>query len=306
MHRLETHVDTSSTTLPRLPRAQPRAGARSCARRSTRRATSGPQRALDRLAEQDKLTVRERLDLLLDPGSPFLELMPLAANQPYDGEAPQALLVHRHRRRQRARGDDHRQRQLAQGRRLVPALGAEDRPRAADRAGESPAGRPHARLAAAPTCTLQDEIYALGRAHLQAAVPAQRRGDPAAGRRPRPTAPRAAPTLPTLCDQSIMVRGTRRVFLAGPPLVKAATGEDVTAEELGGADMHTSVSGTGRLRGRHRGGGVRAGPRRSSASGRAARRPTATGVSPRRPTTTPTSSTGSSPTTSRSSSRCAR
>ena len=50
--------------------------------------------------------------------------------------------------------------------------------------------------------------------------------------------------LPTLCDQSIMVRGTGFVFLGGPPLVKAATGEDVTAEELGGADMHTSVSGT--------------------------------------------------------------
>jgi 3-methylcrotonyl-CoA carboxylase beta subunit len=50
--------------------------------------------------------------------------------------------------------------------------------------------------------------------------------------------------LPTLCDQSIMVRGTGHVFLAGPPLVKAATGEDVTADELGGADMHTSVSGT--------------------------------------------------------------
>jgi 3-methylcrotonyl-CoA carboxylase beta subunit len=50
--------------------------------------------------------------------------------------------------------------------------------------------------------------------------------------------------LPTLCDQSIMVRGTGCVFLAGPPLVKAATGEDVTADELGGADMQTSVSGT--------------------------------------------------------------
>ena len=49
--------------------------------------------------------------------------------------------------------------------------------------------------------------------------------------------------LPTLCDQSIMVRGTGFVFLGGPPLVKAATGEDVTAEELGGADMHTSISG---------------------------------------------------------------
>lgn len=50
--------------------------------------------------------------------------------------------------------------------------------------------------------------------------------------------------LPTLCDQSIIVRDTGFVFLAGPPLVKAATGEDVTNEELGGADMHAGVSGT--------------------------------------------------------------
>jgi 3-methylcrotonyl-CoA carboxylase beta subunit len=49
--------------------------------------------------------------------------------------------------------------------------------------------------------------------------------------------------LPTLCDISIIVRNTGFVFLAGPPLVKAATGQDVTAEELGGADMQTSVSG---------------------------------------------------------------
>ena len=49
---------------------------------------------------------------------------------------------------------------------------------------------------------------------------------------------------PTLCDQTIMVRERGAIFLAGPPLVKAATGEEVTTEELGGADMHTSVSGT--------------------------------------------------------------
>ena len=48
---------------------------------------------------------------------------------------------------------------------------------------------------------------------------------------------------PTLCDQTIMVRGRGAIFLAGPPLVKAATGEVVSTEELGGADMHTSVSG---------------------------------------------------------------
>jgi 3-methylcrotonyl-CoA carboxylase beta subunit len=50
--------------------------------------------------------------------------------------------------------------------------------------------------------------------------------------------------IPTLSDYSIMVRGTGGVFLGGPPLVKAATGEEVSADELGGADVHASISGT--------------------------------------------------------------
>ncbi len=49
--------------------------------------------------------------------------------------------------------------------------------------------------------------------------------------------------IPAMSDQSVIVRGQGTIFLAGPPLVKAATGEDVTAEELGGADVHTSISG---------------------------------------------------------------
>jgi hypothetical protein len=50
--------------------------------------------------------------------------------------------------------------------------------------------------------------------------------------------------VPTLSDYSIIVRGTGGVFLGGPPLVKAATGEDISADELGGADVHTRISGT--------------------------------------------------------------
>lgn len=49
--------------------------------------------------------------------------------------------------------------------------------------------------------------------------------------------------VPAMCDETIMVRNQAAVFLGGPPLVKAATGEDVTAEELGGADVHTARSG---------------------------------------------------------------
>lgn len=49
--------------------------------------------------------------------------------------------------------------------------------------------------------------------------------------------------MPAMCDENVIVKGTGTIYLAGPPLVKAATGEDVTAEELGGADLHTRLSG---------------------------------------------------------------
>src|ERR1700733_8738173 len=49
--------------------------------------------------------------------------------------------------------------------------------------------------------------------------------------------------VPAMCDESIIVKGNGTIFLGGPPLVKAATGEVVSAEELGGADVHTRISG---------------------------------------------------------------
>src|SRR3990172_5080451 len=49
--------------------------------------------------------------------------------------------------------------------------------------------------------------------------------------------------VPAMSDEAVIVKGTGTIFLGGPPLVKAATGEDVSAEELGGADVHTRLSG---------------------------------------------------------------
>src|SRR4029079_4866757 len=49
--------------------------------------------------------------------------------------------------------------------------------------------------------------------------------------------------VPAMSDETVIVKGTATIFLGGPPLVKAATGEEVTAEELGGADVHTRLSG---------------------------------------------------------------
>ena len=69
----------------------------------------------------------------------------------------------------------------------------------------------------------------------------RRRDPPAGGRHGFCTAGGAY--VPAMSDETIIVRGTGTIFLAGPPLVKAATGEEVSAEDLGGADVHTRVSG---------------------------------------------------------------
>ena len=76
--------------------------------------------------------------------------------------------------------------------------------------------------------------------------------------------------VPAMSDEAVIVKGTGTIFLAGPPLVKAATGEDVTAEELGGADVHTRDLGRRRLpgRGRRARPGDRAHDRRHPLSGR--------------------------------------
>jgi 3-methylcrotonyl-CoA carboxylase beta subunit len=201
-----------------------------------------PQRAWDRLSEQNKLPVRERLNLLLDPGSPFLELSSLAAGEAYGGEAPQGLIVTgigvvNGLEVLVTAGDSS-----LKGGSWYP-LSVKKIVRSLEIALENRLPVVHLIDSGGAYLPLQDELYALGghTFHNQcllsgAGIPqlAVVLGWCTAG----------GAYLPTLCDESIMVRGTGCVFLAGPPLVKAATGEEVTADELGGADMQTSVSGT--------------------------------------------------------------
>jgi 3-methylcrotonyl-CoA carboxylase beta subunit len=240
VHRLETHVDTSSPTY-RAYREHNLAQAEQLRETLYKARHDRPQRALDRLAEQQKLPVRDRLQLLLDRGSPFLELMSLAANRHYEGEAPQALLVTGigvvNGREVMVIANDS---SLKGGawypittRKIVRAL---------EVALENHLPVVHMLDSGGANLHLQDEIYANAghifqqQCHLSAAGIPQLAivfGYCTAG----------AAYTPTLCDQTIMVRERGCVFLAGPPLVKAATGEEVTTEELGGADMHTSVSG---------------------------------------------------------------
>jgi 3-methylcrotonyl-CoA carboxylase beta subunit len=205
-----------------------------------------PERDRERLRRQNKMFVRDRIDALLDPGTPFLELSTLAGNMAYDGEVPGAaqvtgigivsgkeVIVH---------ADDA----SVKGGAWYP-LSVKKIVRALDIAIENRLPVVHLCDSAGGFLPLQAQFFAdryfAGRIFRNQSILWKMGLPQVAVVMGHCTAGGAY--IPALSDYNIIVRGTGAVFLGGPPLVKAATGEDVTVEELGGADMHTSVSGTG-------------------------------------------------------------
>jgi 3-methylcrotonyl-CoA carboxylase beta subunit len=241
MKRIVTAIDTASDSY-RRNREHNLALAEDLRAKLHQARYERPARALERLAERGKLTVRRRLELLLDPGSPFLELSPLAAMAAYGGEAPQALIVTgvgvvSGREVMITAGDSS-----LKGGSWYP-LSTRKIVRAQEIALRNRLPVVNLVDSGGAYLPLGDEIYAHGGYTYRAQCLMSAAGIPQLALVLGPSTAGGA-YLPTLCDQSIMVRGTGFVFLGGPPLVKAATGEDVSADELGGADMHTSVSGT--------------------------------------------------------------
>ncbi|HLZ72290.1 MAG TPA: carboxyl transferase domain-containing protein [Dehalococcoidia bacterium] len=204
----------------------------------------GGEAAVERHRRRNKLLPRERIDLLLDAGSPFLELSPLAAWEMYDGDAPAGgivtgigrvcgqevvivandatvkggtyypITVKKHLRAQ----------EIAQQNRL-PCIYLVD--------------------SGGAFLPLQSEVFP-DREHFGRIFYNQ--AQMSAAGIPQIAAVMGSCTaggayVPAMSDETIIVRGNGTIFLGGPPLVKAATGEEVTAEELGGADVHTAVSG---------------------------------------------------------------
>jgi 3-methylcrotonyl-CoA carboxylase beta subunit len=240
MQRIHSHVVSSSDSF-RDNRTHNLALAATLRERLHEARYKRPQRAFDLLAERNKLTVRARLDLLLDPGTPFLELSPLAACEAYDGTAPQAVIV---------TGIG-----IINGREVVVTAGdstikggswypltIKKLIRAMDIAIENRLPMVHLIDSGGAYLPLQDDIYSMGGAVYYNQCRMSALGIQQIGLVMGPCTAGGA-YLPTLCDISIIVRKTGFIFLAGPPLVKAATGQDVSAEDLGGADMQTAVSG---------------------------------------------------------------
>src|SRR5437660_381490 len=244
MRRIQSNVDVHSETFV-ANRQHNRALAADFHRRQNEARTRRPERDLERLARQKKLFVRDRIEALLDPGTPFLELSTLAGNMAYDGEVPGAaqvtgigivsgkeVIVH---------ADDA----SVKGGAWYP-LSVKKIVRALDIAIENHLPVVHLCDSAGGFLPLQAEFFAdryfAGRIFRNQSILSKMGVPQVAVVMGHCTAGGAY--IPALSDYNVIVRGTGAIFLGGPPLVKAATGEEVTVEELGGADMHTSVSGT--------------------------------------------------------------
>src|SRR5579872_6854959 len=204
----------------------------------------GGAEAIARHRKRNKLLARERVELLCDPDTPFLEFSPLAAWDMYENEAPSAgivtgigvvegqecvivandatvkggtyypMTVKKHLRAQEVAEQNH-----------LPCIYLVD--------------------SGGAFLPLQADVFP-DREHFGRIFYNQARMS--AKKIPQIAAVMGSCTaggayVPAMSDETVIVRGTGTIFLGGPPLVKAATGEIVTAEELGGADVHTRVSG---------------------------------------------------------------
>lgn len=212
--------------------------------RLERAAAGGSAAAREKHVARGKLLTRDRVDALLDPGSAFLELAPLAAEEMYEGQAPCAgvvagiglvagrpvmvvandatvkggtyfpMTVKKHLRAQEVAHSDR-----------LPCVYLVD------------SGGAH--------LPSQDEVFPdrehFGRIFYNQAVMSSEGIPQLAAVLGSCTAGGAY--VPAMSDQAVIVRNQGTIFLGGPPLVKAATGEVVTAEELGGGDVHARISG---------------------------------------------------------------
>ncbi len=207
------------------------------------RTGGGPARR-ERHEARGKLFVRDRIDRLLDPGAPFLELSALAAWDLYDGGATAAGIVtgigQVAGRQVMIVANDA----TVKGGAYYP-LTVKKHLRAQEIAEQNHLPCIYLVDSGGAFLPLQDEVFPdaghFGRIFYNQARMSAKGIPQIAAVMGSCTAGGAY--VPAMSDEAIIVKGTGTIFLAGPPLVKAATGEDVTAEELGGADVHTRLSG---------------------------------------------------------------
>jgi acetyl-CoA carboxylase carboxyltransferase component len=241
--RIESHIRTDSPEFAEN-RARMEALVAELRDRTAAVHQGGGPRYLQRHREQGKLPVRDRIERLLDPGSPFLELSGLAAWEMYDNEAPAAGVVTGVGRVSGREVLIVANDATVKGGTYYP-ITVKKHVRAQQVALENRLPCVYLVDSGGAFLPLQAEVFPdkehFGRIFFnQARMSAEGipqiavvMGSCTAG----------GAYVPAMSDETIIVKGTGTIFLGGPPLVKAATGEEVTAEELGGADVHTRLSG---------------------------------------------------------------
>ncbi len=204
----------------------------------------GGPRSRKRQEEQGKLFVRDRIDRLLDPGSPFLELSALAASGMYHNEANGAGIVTGIGRVSNREVLIIANDATVKGGSYFP-MTVKKHLRAQQIAEENYLPCLYLVDSGGAFLPLQDEVFPdvnhFGRIFYNQARMSAKKIPQIAAVMGSCTAGGAY--VPAMSDEAIIVKGTGTIFLGGPPLVKAATGEDVSAEDLGGADVHTRLSG---------------------------------------------------------------
>jgi 3-methylcrotonyl-CoA carboxylase beta subunit len=243
MEQLESHLDTSSDEF-KANAAHHRALAAELRDRLAAVKQGGGAESVARHTKRGKLFVRERVERLLDPGTAFLELSPLAANGLYDDEAPCGGIVTgigrvRGRTVMVVANDA-----TVKGGTYFP-ITVKKHVRAQEIALDNRLPCVYLVDSGGAFLPLQADVFPdrdhFGRIFYNQArmsalgIPqtAVVMGSCTAG----------GAYVPAMSDEAVIVRDQGTIFLAGPPLVKAATGEVVTAEELGGGDVHTRISG---------------------------------------------------------------
>ena len=208
------------------------------------RGAAGDDASIARHRERGKLPVRERIERLIDTGSAFLELSPLAANGLYDGEAPGAGIVTGIAMVEGVECVLVANDATVKGGTYFP-MTVKKHLRAQEIALENRLPCLYLVDSGGAFLPLQDEVFPdrehFGRIFYNQAQLSARGIPQIALVMGSSTAGGAY--VPAMSDETVIVRGTGTIFLGGPPLVKAATGEEVSAEELGGADLHTATSG---------------------------------------------------------------
>ena len=207
-------------------------------------ALGGPEAARQKHLARGKLLPRERVNGLLDPGTPFLEIGQFAAYDMYGGDVPAASMIAGIGRVSGVECMVVANDATVKGGTYYP-LTVKKHLRAQEIALENRLPCVYLVDSGGAFLPMQDDVFPdkehFGRIFFNQANLSARGIPQIAAVMGSCTAGGAY--VPAMCDESIIVKNQGTIFLGGPPLVKAATGEVVSAEDLGGADVHTRISG---------------------------------------------------------------